>query len=256
MPLLKDQQIPVPVVAAKQASRVGGPLVQAAVHVHQHGGFDSVAHALEDLLIIVHQEDGGNGPGTVKFIPDGGKFGDVHPVSSGQEAAPPLLLGADQVAKDLVTPVADIDLGGALVFALHEPPGVKVGHRLGDLSVKEMVPLPRDLEEKPVGPDDLLGLQAENDHGKRGVHHCVLGGNVNIPGDIFDVVEDLPPPQGVPLTKVEEEEQDQGPFRRGQDMVPHQRRDQREERQHHKVEPEARLRHTWRVLFVHGHRLL
>ena len=48
--------------------------------------------------------------------------------------------------------------------------------------------------------------------------------------------------------------EDQGPFRCGQDMVPHQRRDQREERQHHKVEPEARLRHTWRVFFVYGQR--
>ena len=109
------------------------------------------------------------------------------------------------MAEDQEPPPIQEDLAGTLGLALHEPAGVKAGGRLGDLSVEEVIPLPGDLEEAVIGPNDFLGLRPEDDHRQGGVDHGVLGGHVHVVGDILDVAQDLLPPGVAAAPEVEEE---------------------------------------------------
>ena len=119
------------------------------------------------------------------------------------------------MAEDLEAPLPQQHLGGTLGLALHEPAGGKVGYGGGELGVKQVLALAGDLQKAVVGPDDLVVLRPEDDHGQGGVDHGVLGGRVHIAGDAFNILDDLFLPVGVAAAEVKVEHQHHRQFRQG-----------------------------------------
>ena len=187
IPLLKDQQIVVPGIAAEDASHGGGPLVQPGVDLGQESRAGVVGQALQKLLVVVQLDNGGHGAGGVILLPDRGEFGHIHPVGGGQEGLAVLVVRTDQMAEDHKAGIPYVDLCGAFILPLHQPAGGEVGHGGGELGVEKVLPLTGEGEKALVGPDDLVGLRLEYDHGQGRVHHGVLGGHVDIAGHIVDI---------------------------------------------------------------------
>ena len=249
--LLKDKEIVVPVVPAEDSFGGGGPLVQAAVDVGKHGGLDVVVDALEDFLVVVQNQKGHDGAGIVELIPQLGEAGDVQPIGGGQKAALPLVVGVDQVAEDQEPALSPEYLRGALGLALHEPAGIKTGDGVGDLPVKEVVPLPCDLEKTVIGPDDFLRFRPEDHHGKGGVHHGILGGQIHIAGDVFNIVQDLTPADAVALAEVEVQDEDDDSLCCGQSVSPGQCGGRGKSGQEDEIQTKAGLQQVGKAFFVH-----
>ena len=215
-PLLKEEEIPVPVILAQQAAGRLAPGADVLVDGVDHRGLLVVADALHQLLIVVHREDGAHRAGAVKFLPHGGVVAHVHPVGGGQKAVGPLFIGADQMAEHQEAAAGELHLHGALRLSLHQPAGGKTGHHRGEPGVKEVLPLPGELKKAVVGPDDLVALRTENDHGEGRIDHGVLGGHVNIAGDVVDILEDLLLPLGIAPAEIGIEQEDHNALRAAQ----------------------------------------
>ena len=247
--LLKDEEVVVPVVPAEEASGGSGPLVQLLVDLAEQGGAGVVAQALEDLLIVVQQEDGHHGAGGPVGVPDAGELGYIYPIGGGQKALPLLLAGTHQVAEDQKAPLTHHHLLGALALALHQPAGAEVGHGGGELGVEEVVPLSGELEESLVGPDDLVSLGLEDDHGQGCVDHGVLGGHVDVRRDTVDVLENLPLSAAIGLAEVDIQGHDDHRLGQGQVPVPHNGGSEHEADHGDKIKPQAGLQQTAELVF-------
>ena len=213
--LVKDEEIALPLIAAEHTPRLGHPLVQAGVDLRHQGRALVLRQVFHQLVIVVQQQHGGHGTGGLILVPDEGELGHVHPIGRGQKAAA-AAPGAHQMAEDQKPAAAILHLGGALVFALHEPPGVEAGDEGGQLGVEQVLPLAGELEKAVVGPDDVVALRAEDDHGQGGVGHGVFGGGVHRAGDVFQIAGDLPAAAIRVLPAVDRQGQDHGQFDHGQ----------------------------------------
>ena len=212
---IEDEEIAFPLIAAEHTARLGHPLVQAGVDLGHQGRALVLRQVFHQLVIVVQQQHGGHGAGGLILVPDEGELGHVHPIGRGQKAAA-AAPGAHQMAKDQKPAAAILHLGGALVFALHEPPGVEAGDEGGQLGIEQMLPLAGELEKTVVGPDDVVALRAEDDHGQGGVGHGVFGGGVHRAGDVFQIAGDLPAAAIRVLPAVDRQGQDHGQFDHGQ----------------------------------------
>ena len=212
---IEDEEIALPLIAAEHTPRLGHPLVQAGVDLGHQGRALVLRQVFHQLVIVVQQQHGGHGAGGLILVPDEGELGHVHPIGRGQKAAA-AAPGAHQMAKDQKPAAAILHLGGALVFALHEPPGVEAGDEGGQLGVEQVLPLAGELEKAVVGPDDVVALRAEDDHGQGGVGHGVFGGGVHRAGDVFQIAGDLPAAAIRVLPAVDRQGQDHGQLDHGQ----------------------------------------
>ena len=161
-----------------------------------------------------------------------------------------LLIGAHQVAEHQKAPARELHLCGTFGLALHEPAGGESGHYRGEFGVEKVLPLPGELEKAVVGPDDLVALRSEDDHGEGGVDHGVLGGHIHIAGHIVDIFEDLPLTLGIAPAKVDVEQDNDEPLRRAQFRAEQERR-RRKDRQTDEIELETRFQQPGQLLFPH-----
>ena len=214
--LLKDEKIAVPVVPGEQPAGGGHPGGQTLVDLAEHGGAGGLVGVFHHVLVVVQQQQSHHGPAAAQGLPVGGVAGDLHPVGGGHagRAAPPLL-GAHQTAKDQKFPLAHLDLAGALGLALQQPAGVEAGHGGGELGVKQVVPAVGELEEPLVGPDHLVGVRVEDDHGQRGVEHGVPCGHIHVGGYALQVAEHLFLPAAAVAAEVKEENDHHYPLHGG-----------------------------------------
>ena len=249
--LLKEEEIAVPVVFGKHPLGGGGPLVQSVVDAAHQGGFGIVTLALHDLLVIVQGENGQHRALCVILIPQLGQIGDIHPVGGGQIAAPSLLVGADHVAEHQKAALAQGHLTGALPLALHQPAGGEAGHRVGQLEIKQMLPLPCDLKKAVVGPDHLVALRPENNHGQGGIGHGILGGHVDIVRDILDILQNLLLPLGIAAAEVEVQRHHHHRLHGGQRPVAPRPGGQSKEHQADKIQPQAGLQQVGELFLAH-----
>ena len=81
--LLKEKQVPLPLVAAEQASGLGHPFIQPVVDLSQDAGSLILRQVLHQVLVIVDEQNGRHRPGGVEFVPYQAELGDIHPIGGG-----------------------------------------------------------------------------------------------------------------------------------------------------------------------------
>ena len=203
---LKDKEVAVPVIAEEEPAGGVDPGREPLVDLAAQGGPGGLVGVLHGVLVVVQQQDGHHRLRGEKLLLYLGVLGDLHPVGGGQHGRPaPLLLRADQGTVDQEPPVVQHHLPGTDALALQEPAGIKAGHQGGKGGVEEVLPPVSELEESLIGPDDLVRVRVENDHGQGGVDHGVPGGHVHIGGDRLNVSEHLPLADAVAAAEIEVE---------------------------------------------------
>ena len=254
MALLKDEQIPLPLVAAQDAPGVGHPALNAAVDLGHDGGAVVFRQVFQQVLVVVQQQHGHHRTAGLKFISGEGQLGDIHPVGGGQKAAPPPV-GTHQMSVDQKAPSAVFHLAGALAPALHQPPDIKAGNQRGQLGIVQMLPLAGELEKAVVGPDDVVALWAEEHHGQRGVDHSVLGCGLHIAGVAVQTFVDLPAPAPGRFPAVQAQAGHHRQLYAGQ-RPGEGRRQQSKDNQAQKVQSEAGLKQLVQLSIQSGRLLL
>ena len=137
--------------------------------------------------------------------------------------------------------IPQLHLVGALAFALQQPAGVEIGEDRLQLGVKQVLLVAGELEKAVVGPDDVPALRPEDDHGQRGVHHGVLGGDVHIAGDVLNILGDLPAALVQAAAVMEGQQHHHRQFQHGQGQAEH-GGGQSEQNQADKIELQAGLK--------------
>ena len=189
--LLKEEEVPVPLHPPQHPAGPVHPGVQAGVDLRVDGGTLVLCEVFHQILIVVQQQHRRHRPAGLIAVPYGGQLGHVHPVGGGEKAAPPLT-GADQMPIHQKAASSKCHVAGALVLAFQKPAGIEAGDHGGQLGVKQVLPVVRQLEEAVVGPDDVAALRTEDDHGQWGVDHGILGGHIHCTGDVLNVLGHLP----------------------------------------------------------------
>ena len=74
-----------------------------------------------------------------------------------------------------------------------------------------------ELEKAVVGPDNIVALRPENNHGQGRVDHGVLGGGIHRTGDTVQIFSDLPTPAAAvfPVIQAKAQDNDQLCHRQG-----------------------------------------
>ena len=211
--LLEEKEVAVPVVAEEESAGGVDPGREPLVDLAAQGGTGGLVGVLHGILVVVQQQDGHHGLGGEELLLHLGVLGDLHPVGGGQHGRPAaLLLGADQGAVDQKPPVVQHHLAGTDALALQEPPGIEAGDQGGEAGVEKVLLAVGELEEPLVGPDDLVGVRVEDDHGQGGVDHGVPGGHVHVGGDRLDIAEHFPLADAVAAPEVEVEDNHHHPL--------------------------------------------
>ena len=213
--LLEQEQVTVPLHSAEHAPGARHPGIQPGVDLGVDGGSLVLRLVLHQVLIVVQQQHRHHRAAPPELVPHLAELGHVHPVGGGQEAPLPAR-GPDQVSVHQKAAGTEGDLGGTLVFPLHEPAGIKIRDHAAQLGVEQVLLLPCQMEKTVIGPDDVVALRPEDHHGQGGVYHGVLGGHIHVPGDVLDVLGYLPPPPAAVLPVIQPQQDHHHGLRRRQ----------------------------------------
>ena len=189
--LLKDEQIPVAVIAQQQSAGLAPPLGQLFLQLGDEGGALGLGAGLDQLLIVVHHDDGHHGTGHVQGVAHLLGVGDILPVGGGHRVGAAHLLAAADAAEHPERPVVPLHQLRALPLALNEPVGGKIGHHVGDGGLKKAVGALGQVLEQVVGPQHLTGGHVEDHHGQGGIQQAAGPGGVQAAGDAVHVLADV-----------------------------------------------------------------
>ena len=241
MPLLKDENVAVPVVAAEIAAAGGGPLADAVVDLGQKGGFRRLVEVFDELVVVVQHDDADDGPGSGVLRGYVLVLRHVHevahaPVGSGDGAA----LQGEDVPVDPVLLLPDDRRLRCLPMALRQPLEAEAGDHVRHGDLKDVDPLPGGGQEFLVGPEHGPVPQVE-DHQREGDAQDGVGVHVVPLTDRGPhVFQDLVLLPAVDKAGVEEEEQAHQQFDNSQLPVAQQHGRQGENHQHGKIQPHGR----------------
>ena len=214
---LHEEEVVVPVVPADHALRGLQPGGEQIVDLGAQGRALPLVQALAQVLVVVHLEDGQHRAGGVVLGGSVGILRYIHPVGGGQKLV--LAAGAHQGAEDQILPVPHHHRLGAAMVPVQQPLGLEGGHQGGKLGFKEMVPVPGQVKEPFVAPDDVVGLRPEDHDGQGGGDHGPPGGGVHPVGHVVQIGQHLVLPAGGARVEIEVEDQHHGDLPQGEPDV-------------------------------------
>ena len=191
VPLLKEEEVVVPLRLDEQAVAHGGPAAQLFVNLGQDGAALGVRAGVHQVLVVVHHDDAHHQAGGVEILPEAVHLRGIHPVGGRHQILlPAAALGPDQAAVDPETAVVHMDPLRALLPPLQQPLDGELRGGILHLHLKEVLPDPRQLEEVLVAPDDLPGVGAEDHDGQGGVDEGGFAGGVHVSRYVVDILQD------------------------------------------------------------------
>ena len=181
--LLKQEQVPVAVVAQQQSAGARRPCVHLLLQRSQQRRALVFRAGLHQLLVVIHHQDGQQGLCQLQRLAHLLRLGDVHPVGGGQRGLlAALRLRAAQSAEHPVDAVVPAELLRILPLALYEPAVGEIGDHRVHRRLEYFLLLGGELHEHIVAPQDLAGGHVEHQHGQRRVQHVAGAGGVHTAG--------------------------------------------------------------------------
>ena len=181
--LLEHEQIPVAVVTQQQPAGICRPVVQLLLQRGQHRRALALRAGLHQLLVVVHHEDGHQGPGQFQCLAHLLAVGDIHPVGGGQRVLIPLhLLRMAQRAEHPVDPSVPMEQLRILPLAVQQPAIAEIRHHRVHQHLKDLLFLAGELQEHIVAPQHLAGGGIEHQHGQRRIQHIAGACGVHAAG--------------------------------------------------------------------------
>ena len=229
----KQEQIPVALQLPQQTVHAVGPGRQAVVDGGVDGGHHAVGQIADQLIVVVHQQNGYDGTGTDILVPDLQQLRHVHQIDGGQKQGGVILIGVNLTAQHAIAAIAQGVVAGAFGLALGQPADGQLGQYRLQLGTEGGGLETRQLVEMVVGPEHLVVGNGHNGHGQR---QFVPQGRVQGGGGGLNVPENFLflPSRGNPEQHQHHRRHRQ--LRTGQHILAHEGRHGGQEQQNHKIE--------------------
>ena len=146
--LLKDAEIPIPVIPGEQPPRRLEPGSDLVLHRGPEAAAGLVVGVADQILIVVDEENGHHRACGKEPLPDLGKAGDVHPVSGGEQAVFFLSRShSGHMAEDHVVSAIQFIFVGTFRLTVQQPLGGKLGNSGVDLGIKQVLPVAGNVQK-------------------------------------------------------------------------------------------------------------
>ena len=188
--LLKEEEVVVPLGLDEDAHALR-PLAQLLVDLGQDGAALGIRAGFHEVVVVVHLDEGHDGPGGGVLLPEAVTLRHVHPVGGGNQPLGAAALGPLQAAVDLEAAAVHLHPLRAAALPLQQPAGGKMGHGVLHLHLEKVLPDACQLQKVLVAPDDLAGVRPEDHDGQGRVDEGGLAGGVHAAGDAVDILQDL-----------------------------------------------------------------
>ena len=234
---LCQEEVTVALHLAQQSSVAVRPLVDLGIDLRVQAGNGSVGQIVGQLVIVVHQKNGHNGPGTDVLVAHLQKLRQIQQIDHRQHHPGAGVLFRQDRTADAVTAVVITKLGAVLRLAAREPLHGKARKDLRDPRRDHRLAQLCQRGKRLVAPDQLVIVQFDQRH--REGH--LAGGAVHQFAGGTDIRGQCPFPPGIEPIAASEKQQRHARLRRRKNIMPqHQRRDA-EKRHYNKIHHHAGL---------------
>ena len=192
VPPLHQDNVPVAVIAAQDAVKGRAPLAELVLHRVAYIVLYTLRLVLCKLLKVIDDDDSRDRAAVLILDADVVIVRDVHPVGYAHERAFLLILiGADDVAVQLIFPAAYLKQCRVPGLALEQPLARKLRHKLRQVRVEPRTGLAAHFEEHFVAPDNARIVQPEHRDRQRKIRQRAALGVLRLVGHGFDIRPEL-----------------------------------------------------------------
>ena len=189
---LHQDDVPVAVIAAQDAVKGRAPLAELVLHRVADIVLYALRLVLGEFFEVIDDDDARDRAAVLVLDADVVIVRDVHPVGYAHERALFLILiGADDVAVQLIFPIAYLKQRRVPGLALEQPLARKLRHKLRQIRVEPGSGLAAHLEEHFVAPDNARIVQPEHRDRQREIRQRAALGVLRLVGHGFDIRPEL-----------------------------------------------------------------